>query len=159
MLGKARKDTPAITETSGKISTIIGPGAVFDGNLSAPETIRIDGTINGNCVCKQTLILGSEGRIKGNITAQNVMISGRVDGDLIVHEKLEVLSTGKVIGNVTTRSLIVDDGGCFDGRCTMTDPASSSAPMIGSASAEPAEKKLSVDENTASEDTSSDKKE
>lgn len=158
MLGKARKDTPAITETSGKISTIIGPGAVFDGNLSAPETIRIDGTINGNCVCKQTLILGSEGRIKGNITAQNVMISGRVDGDLIVHEKLEVLSTGKVIGNVTTRSLIVDDGGCFDGRCTMTDPASGSAPMIGSASAEPAEKKLSADENAASEDTSSDKK-
>ena len=112
-----------MTETPGKISTIIGPGAVFNGNLIAPETIRIDGTVNGNCSCDQSLILGSEGRIKGNITAQNVMISGRVDGDLIVHEKLEVLSSGKVIGNVTTKSLIVDDGGCFDGRCTMTAPA------------------------------------
>ena len=151
MLGKTKRDTQAMTETSGKISTIIGPGAVFDGNLSAPETIRIDGIINGNCDCKQTLILGSEGRIKGNVSAQNVMISGQVVGDLIVHEKLEVLSTGKVIGNVTTRSLIVDDGGCFDGRCTMTDPSSAAAPEISTAMTEQEEKA------PASEDTTLDK--
>ncbi|MCI9008543.1 MAG: polymer-forming cytoskeletal protein [Lachnospiraceae bacterium] len=149
MLGKSRKETPVATETPGKISTIIGPGAVFNGNLNAPETIRIDGTINGNCVCEQSLILGTEGRIKGNITAQNVMISGRVDGDLIVREKLEVLSSGKVIGNVTTKSLIVDDGGCFDGRCTMTDQTSSSSPYH--AQGEPA---LQLDSLSASGDTS-----
>lgn len=129
MLGNKKKETPVTTEAPGKISTIIGVGAIFDGNLYAPETIRIDGTINGNCNCQQSMILGPEGRIKGNITAQSVMISGKVDGDLIVREKLEVLSTGKVVGNVTTKSLIVDDGGCFDGRCTMTDsPAKSADP-------------------------------
>ncbi len=130
MLGKARKDTPAMSETSGKIGTIIGPGAIFNGNLNAPETIRIDGTINGNCICGQNLILGQEGRGKGNITACNVMISGKVDGDLVVREKLEVLATGKVVGNVTTRSLIVDDGGCFDGKCTMTEAAGKPAPEL-----------------------------
>ena len=31
-----------------KVGTLIGKGAVFDGNLSAPETVRIDGTLNGN---------------------------------------------------------------------------------------------------------------
>lgn len=148
MLGKSKKDAPAAVETPGKISTIIGPGAVFNGNLTAPETIRIDGTINGNCVCEQSLILGTEGRIKGNITAHNVMISGRVDGDLIVREKLEVLSSGKVIGNVTTKSLIVDDGGCFDGRCTMTDQSSSASPYH--ASSEPA---LQMDSLSVSGDT------
>lgn len=151
MLGKTKKDTPTVTETSGKISTIIGLGAVLNGNLTAPETIRIDGTLNGDCYCEQTLILGSEGRVKGNITAHNVMISGKVDGDIISHEKLEVLSTGKVIGNVTTKSLIVDDGGCFDGKCTMTEPAVKPATNMVS--------DLETDTNTfASKETPSEEK-
>lgn len=151
MLGSKKRETPVTAEVSGKISTIIGVGAVFEGNLYAPETIRIDGTINGNCSCQQSMILGPEGRIKGNITAQSVMISGKVDGDLIVREKLEVLSTGKVVGNVTTKSLIVDDGGCFDGNCTMTDSPAGSAARETETLSEAAEIKTFDSKETSSE--------
>ncbi|MDE6975999.1 MAG: polymer-forming cytoskeletal protein, partial [Lachnospiraceae bacterium] len=107
------------TETRSKIGTLIGAGAVFDGNLSAPETVRIDGIINGNCTCQKELILGAEGEIKGNISAQNVIISGKVDGDIAVQGKLELLSTGRVIGNITAKSLVIDEDAFFDGRCIM----------------------------------------
>lgn len=126
MLGKQqRKPASTASDIQTKISTIIGPGAVFDGNLNAPETTRVDGVINGNCNCGQNLILGPEGRIKGNITAQNVIISGKVEGDVMVHGKLELYSTGKLVGNVTARSLVIDEDAYFDGRCSM---AASSAP-------------------------------
>lgn len=118
MLGKTKSTTTA-TETRSKIGTLIGAGAVFDGNLSAPEAIRIDGIINGNCTCEKELILGAEGEIKGNVTAQNVVISGKVDGDISVQGKLELLSTGRVIGNITARSLVIDEDAFFDGRCIM----------------------------------------
>ena len=118
MLGKS-KNTTTTTETRSKIGTLIGAGAVFDGNLSAPETVRIDGIINGNCTCQKELILGAEGEIKGNISAQNVIISGKVDGDIAVHGKLELLSTGRVIGNITAKSLVIDEDAFFDGRCIM----------------------------------------
>lgn len=111
------------TELKAKIGTVIGPGAVFDGHFETPESVRVDGTINGNCTCKELLIVGVEGKIKGDITSQNVIISGNVEGDIVAHGKLELLSTGKLLGNITARSLVVDEDACFDGRCTMTTSA------------------------------------
>ena len=108
------------TDARAKVGTLIGKGAVFEGNLSAPETVRIDGTVNGNCTCKEVLIVGVDGKINGDIFSQNVIISGRVDGDIEAKGKLELLSTGKLTGNITARSIVVDEDACFDGRCTMT---------------------------------------
>lgn len=128
MLGKTKTTTTASADTPGKIGTIIGPGAVFDGNLNTPETIRIDGVINGNCTCQQKLIIGPEGMVRGNITSQNLMVSGKIEGDVFVHGKLELLSTGNIHGNITTRALIVDEGGCFDGKCVMTESVPEALP-------------------------------
>lgn len=121
MLGKNKSNSNSLdSEAKVKVSTILGNGAVFEGDLNAPEAIRIDGTINGNCTCEKEVIIGKNGQIKGNISAQHVIISGRVDGDINALGKLELLSTGKITGNISARSLIIDEDACFDGRCTMT---------------------------------------
>lgn len=125
MLGK-NKNAAYIDDAHAKVGTLIGEGAVFNGNLSAPEAIRIDGTVNGNCNCDKCLILGPQGQINGNIFAQCVIISGTVDGDISVEGKLELLSTGKLTGNISAKSLVIDENACFDGRCTMTTVGSSS---------------------------------
>lgn len=114
-----RKKNTDIGKTQ-TVGTLIGAGAVFDGNINAPETIRIDGSLNGDCTCKENVILGTDGVIIGNISAQNVTLSGKVTGDINVQGRLELFSTAKVTGNVTARSLIVDEDACFDGKCTMT---------------------------------------
>lgn len=126
MLGKS-KTTGSSVESRTKVGTLIGEGAVFDGDLTAPETVRIDGSVNGNCTCEKELIIGVDGQIKGNVSAQNVIISGQVTGDLTVRGKLELLSTGKIIGDITARSLVIDEDAHFDGRCTMTGGENSSA--------------------------------
>ena len=142
MIGKNKSAAP-VAETQTKIGTIIGPGAVFDGNLTAPETIRGDGMINGNCVCDKNLILGQDGQIEGNITAQNVVISGKVNGDIVVRGKLELFSTGRVSGNITARSLVIDEDAYFDGRCNMT----SGGDLQGGGSQSEAEKYASEEDS------------
>lgn len=129
MLGKSKNDA-YMDDAKTKVGTLIGEGTVFDGDLASPETIRIDGVINGNCSCEKKLILSAEGQVKGNISAQSVIISGKVDGDIIVSGKLELLSTGKIAGNITASSLVIDEGACFDGRCTMTAPGSQSPGLL-----------------------------
>ena len=119
MLRKNKNESYA-EDTKTKIGTVIGEGTVFDGDLTASEGVRIDGVINGNCTCEKKLILSAEGQVRGNISAQSVIISGKVDGDIIASGKLELLSTGKLAGNITAGSLVIDEGACFDGRCTMT---------------------------------------
>lgn len=125
MLGKS-KNTSYSDESHAKVGTIIGRETTFDGDLSSPDAVRIDGIINGNCTCESKLILSPDGQVKGNISAQSVIISGQVDGDITVRGKLELLSTGKIAGNITAGSLVIDEGACFDGRCTMTASVSAS---------------------------------
>lgn len=121
MIGKNKgAATATVAETQARIGTVIGPGAVFDGNLKAPEAVRVDGVVNGNCDCAKNMVIGQEGRIEGNITAQNIVISGKVNGDITISSKLELYSTGRVTGNITARSLVIDEDAYFDGRCTMT---------------------------------------
>lgn len=117
MLGKSKPAGGAESRT--RVGTLIGEGAVFNGDLSAPEAVRVDGTVNGNLNCQKELIIGPSGQIKGNVSAQNVVISGAVEGDMVVSAKLEILSTGRLKGNITARSLVIDENACFDGRCTM----------------------------------------
>lgn len=126
MLGKS-KNTAYSDDSHAKVGTVIGKDTTFDGDLSSTDTIRIDGIINGNCTCESKLILSPDGQVKGNISAQSVIISGQVDGDITVRGKLELLSTGKIAGNITAGSLVIDEGACFDGRCTMTASTTSSS--------------------------------
>ncbi len=103
-----------------KVSTIIGQGTVFDGNLSSSDNIRIDGTVNGNCNCEAAFILGETGVVIGNISANNIIISGQVKGDITAKGSLEFLPTGKLTGNITANTLVIDEGAYFDGKCVMT---------------------------------------
>ncbi|MCM1136577.1 MAG: polymer-forming cytoskeletal protein [Clostridium sp.] len=128
MFGKS-KDTSVTTDARTKIGTLIGEGAVFNGNLTAPETIRVDGTVNGNCTCEKEVIIGAAGFIDGNISAQSIVISGKVIGDIAVNGKLELLSTGQISGNITAKSLVIDENASFDGRCIMTSSVNA-APAI-----------------------------
>ncbi len=59
-----------------QITTIIGMGAECNGDFSASGVIRIDGTVNGNVVVTDTVIVGASGCINGNIDAKRVIIGG-----------------------------------------------------------------------------------
>ena len=122
MIGKGKGIETMPTQE--KISTLIGSGSVFNGDLIVQDTVRVDGTINGNCTCKGTLILGTEGNIMGNINAQNVFVSGKVKGDIVSTGKLEILSSGQVAGDISARRLVIDEDAYFDGRCTMSNDSS-----------------------------------
>lgn len=144
MMGK-NKNMNSGVDSRTKIGTLIGKGAVFNGNLSAPETLRVDGEVNGNCECKELLIIGAEGCIKGDITAQSVIISGTVEGDIFAQAKLELHSTGKVTGNITARSLVIDEDAFFDGRCAMTTGASGTANVYNASGADKKDENSSGD--------------
>lgn len=114
------KNKNATTTTQTKIGTILGPGTVFNGDLTAPDMVRIDGTVNGNCNCDNNLVIGEEGIVNGDISADNIVISGKVKGNISAKGKLELYSTGKITGDLTARSLVIDENAYFEGRCTMT---------------------------------------
>lgn len=97
------------------IETIIGKNTVFKGELSGSSTLRIDGTVEGNISITESVIIGENGYVKGNISAKELLLSGQVDGNVSISKCLHVYATGRLDGDIKANSLIIDNGGTFKG--------------------------------------------
>lgn len=123
------------------INSIIGEDMVIEGNITAKEAIRIEGTVNGDVISKGILTISASGKVLGDIKAKNILVGGVVEGALDSEGKIEVLETGKVTGNIRTKSLIVDENAVFQGQCTMNLPGNTVVEKLTENSAEDAARK------------------
>jgi len=109
------------SERSGELNTVIGKGSVIEGLITVQSSIRIDGRVQGQVQASDSLVVGKEGEIEGEVKVRNAIIGGRV--------KNRVLATGKVVleahaivhGEVKTGKLVIDEGAVFDGNCAMSE--------------------------------------
>ncbi|HUS02529.1 MAG TPA: polymer-forming cytoskeletal protein [Chitinophagaceae bacterium] len=104
-----------------QISTIIGEGYVFTGELQGSSVIRIEGKVIGNVSVDSGVILGENGIIEGNITSKSVIIYGTVHGN-IKTTQLEIKRTGIINGEITTDTLEIELGAKYNGTLNMQQP-------------------------------------
>lgn len=102
-----------------KISTIIGKGAVIDGDFTATGSVRLDGIVEGSVKITGKLVVGATGKIHGSIEAAAAVIGGEVTGNVIAVEKAELTSTARVIGDIRTDLIVIDEKAIFQGKCDM----------------------------------------
>jgi cytoskeletal protein CcmA (bactofilin family) len=94
-------------------------GTKILGSIIASSDIRIDGELVGDLDCSGRLVIGPEGRIKGNVTCQNAVIEGVFEGKLQVSELLNVRETAKIDGEIFTDKLTVQSGALYNVTCSM----------------------------------------
>ncbi len=105
--------------TNVKITSMLGAGAELQGDFINDGSARIDGTVNGDVRIKGMLILGSTGKISGNVEAESAVLGGEVLGNVLAPEKAELTDTARVLGDVTTKTIVIDENAVFQGRCNM----------------------------------------
>ncbi len=105
---------------SNHITTLIGDGCEFEGNMSTSTSTRIDGKLNGRIAGQNTIVVGENGVVMGEVRASETVVFGRVEG-VIESGSLEIKRSGIVLGDVFIESLIVEGGGIYNGRCTMNE--------------------------------------
>jgi len=113
----------------GEIETVIGRDTVVKGNMEGNGSLRIDGTVEGDISVTGSVIIGEEGLVKGNVSANEMIISGRVEGNVTTTSCLSIYSTGSLIGDVQVSSLHIEEGGSFKGHSEMR-PSSDVAPAL-----------------------------
>lgn len=101
------------------INTIIGNNSRVEGILTASESTRIDGVLEGKIMSESSVIVGETGEVVGDITAVEILVAGIVYGNLVARERIEMTSTGRVLGDLITKTLVIDEGASFKGNCTM----------------------------------------
>lgn len=119
MYGKKQKSGKKNSEA---VETILGEGAVFEGNISCEGSMKVEGTLKGNVKADHTLVVGPNGSITGDINAGGVIIFGEVNGK-IDSGPLEIKSTGRITGEVLIETLIAEAGSVMRTKCEMKGPA------------------------------------
>lgn len=114
-----KQATSGNAPVSTNVSNSIVEGTSINGNITAPNDIRIDGILIGKLDCKGRVIIGPQGRIEGDINCINAIIEGTFSGNINVKELLTVKETGVVSGDIVTDKLMVQTGALFNVSCSM----------------------------------------
>ena len=110
------EEKPALPRAS---STVIAQGVTLKGTLRGEGVVQVEGVVEGEFDLTGAVIVAETGLIRGPIKADVVRVAGRVEGSVQAREHLRLEPTGSLDGDVTTASLVVEDGGCLNGRSTM----------------------------------------
>lgn len=110
---KSSKSGPTGTDT------LIGKGTEIEGKVKCSTNLRVEGTINGDIECSHDITIGESSVCRSNITAKNIIIAGKVYGDLKIQEKLTIMPAGQLQGNFVSQSLVIQEGGVFNGSSNM----------------------------------------
>jgi cytoskeletal protein CcmA (bactofilin family) len=100
-------------------ASVLGPTLRFRGELSAQEDLVVQGSVEGSITHTQSLTIGTDGSMTGNIRARVIVIDGKVDGDLYATESVNIRATAKVKGNVFAPRVAIQDGAFFQGQVEM----------------------------------------
>lgn len=114
---------------SGEWTGFLEKGVKLEGKLETTGTFRIDSTMKGTLVSSETLILGENASIDGQIEGNYVIIAGRFDGTIHAKGKVEIQTKAIVTGEIHTPCLIIEPGAVFDGRCHMLAATQAAKPI------------------------------
>lgn len=99
--------------------SVLGPTLRFRGELSAQEDLIVQGSVEGSITHTQSLTVGTDGSMKGDIRARVIVIDGKVEGDLYATESVNIRATAKVKGNVFAPRVGITEGAFFQGQVEM----------------------------------------
>lgn len=115
MFGKSNTNSTP----EGASINLIGNGTNIVGDISSNGDLRIDGSLKGNLTISGKLVVGTTGKIEGNIQCQNADISGDINGKVTVSELLALKASAKILGDIITGKISIEPNATFTGTCNM----------------------------------------
>lgn len=103
------------------VSSIVGEGARFTGDVELAGLLRIDGDLIGTVRNDDRVLVGRTGRIQGSLYSDTIIVGGVVKGEIYARSKVVLLSSGVVLGNIYTTRLVVEKNALFDGKGIVTE--------------------------------------
>ena len=123
MFRKKEEVTPNLEPMplASRVTSIIGEGTSWKGEISGSGGIRIEGLYEGEIDLDGLIIVDQKGRVESDlIKADTVIVSGAVRSNIYAH-RVEIRSTGRVWGDVTTVKFSSEEGAYLRGKIQMEE--------------------------------------
>ncbi|HUN27206.1 MAG TPA: polymer-forming cytoskeletal protein [Steroidobacteraceae bacterium] len=124
--------------------SVLGKTLTFKGELWADEDLVLQGRVEGTIHHTQSLTVGPDGVVIGDIHARGIVVEGTVEGDLHGSVSVLVAATAKVRGNIVAPRVGIMEGANFNGGVDMS--GAQAAAMERGRAATPRAAELSVSE-------------
>lgn len=115
---KEEKNVKNQNKSNGSLTTLIGDGSEIEGNVNSSSSAKIEGKLNGTVNVSETLIIGENGIVTGDVHTKHLIIYGKVEGKVKAN-LLELKNKGKLKGDIIVEMVIIEKGGIFNGNCQM----------------------------------------
>ena len=125
--GVAAPPVAAAASAGANLTAFIDQGSEFEGKLTFKDTVRIDGTFQGEISSENTLIVGETGTIEATIRSNTVVVSGTVVGNIVAAKQIVLHKSAKVQGDMSAPSLVIEEGAVFNGNLSMGSKGSGSS--------------------------------
>lgn len=112
--------SPVATDPGARKVSVLGRTLVFKGELSAEEDLVLQGRVEGSIRHTQSVTIGPDGVVVGDIHARTIVVEGTVEGDLHGSASVNVAATGNVRGNIVAPRVGIVEGAQFNGSVDMS---------------------------------------
>lgn len=139
------KDYSPMKIPANSVPSIISADVIIKGNISTSGEIQLDGTVEGD-IKSNSLTIGESGKVKGKITADDVVVKGSVNGS-VNGRNIRLEKTARISGDLCHQTLSIEAGAKIEGNLSHQDSNPKTVPnnttkVVSSGD----EKKTSVDE-------------
>jgi cytoskeletal protein CcmA (bactofilin family) len=112
---------PPSAQTVERITSVLGAGVIWQGNLSGTGGVRLEGIFEGQIALKGLLVVGETGKLNcEDVRATSVIVAGAVKGNISA-QKVEIRSSGRVWGDIVTTAFATEEGAFLRGQIRMED--------------------------------------
>ena len=113
------KQSDGVSSSGG--ATIIAQGTRIKGEINTDCRLHIDGEFEGTIHSKDTVMVGKNGIVRGDIESASLIVSGRFIGNITANV-LEIKPQGRVEGIAATSEFVIERKGMFIGESKIKNP-------------------------------------
>jgi cytoskeletal protein CcmA (bactofilin family) len=110
---------PTASTVGGNTRSILSSDLRIVGEITSTGTVEILGEVEGS-IAAHGLIIGGEGSVSGQVTADSVEVKGKLDGR-VDSKSFTLRAAAQVAADISYSSLVIESGAQIEGRFTRSN--------------------------------------
>lgn len=108
---------PPRSSAASNTRSILSADLKITGEITSTGTVEVLGEVDGT-ISARGLIVGSEGRVTGTVSAETVEVKGKLDGRVATHG-FTLRAAAQVEADIACTTLIIESGAQIEGHFSM----------------------------------------
>ncbi len=105
------------------VHSFLREGIEFQGELTFPGGLRVDGHLKGGTVRGEVLIIGESAQVTAQIEVGLLQVRGQVQGNMAARQRVELRGSSRVAGAIHTPCLMIWKDAVFTGPLLWLGPS------------------------------------